>query len=539
MNVRHGLLALMWVALLPLASSGATYRSDIVVFGATSGGVVAACEAARLGKSVQLVEPGKHVGGMTSGGLGWIDYGRKEAIGGMSRQFFGHVYKAYKDLPPKESAQGPGWTVEPHVAERIFLDMLAGDRVATHFDEQLAGARMDGRRIAAITTGSGDVFQARVFIDATYEGDLMAAAKVSFTTVREADDQYREDYNGFRITTLKVPVAIDPYIVPGRPQSGLIDLVQDARIQKTGDSSPALQCYNYRLCLTRNASNRIPIDPPANYDPKHYELVARFIAARTAAGAKLVFGNGSGDFNAFLKISPLPHGKTDINQSSFVGTDHVGYSTEYPTASYARRDAIAREHEGYTRGFLHFLATDPRVPENVRAEASQWGLCLDEFPDTHGWPYQLYVREGRRMVGSYVMTQHDCESKTNIPDPVGLGSYSMDSHACQRMVVDGKVVNEGQFYTRIARPYPISYRAIVPKLGECTNLLVPACCSASHVAYASVRMEPVFMILGQSAATAGAIAVDRDIDVQSVDYGQLAAALERDGQVLRDAPPAR
>lgn len=520
--------SLLAVALAaPMASAKVT-ASDICIYGATSGGVIAAVEAARMGKTVSLLEPGNHVGGMTSSGLGWVDFGRKNAIGGAAREFFERVAAHYPGAKGSEAAQGPGWTFEPHVAEDIFRQMLSEARVKTQFGRQLAGVNKEGTRIVSLVMTDGDVFRAKIFIDASYEGDMMAGAKVGYAIGREFSRQYNEPLNGIHVNRPAIggkSLRIDPFLIPGDRSSGLIPLVQTASLGAEGDASPIVQSYNYRLCLTRKAANRMRIDPPPNYDPREYELLARFIAARVAADPQF-------NLKDMLKIDPMPNGKTDVNNNGFVSTDYIGYAAEYPEADYKKRQLIAKDHENYTRGLLCFLATDQRVPANIRKDMNEWGLCRDEFRDTGGWPFQLYVREARRMIGSYVMTQHDCENKTVIPDSVGLASYMLDSHCCQRLVQDGRVVDEGGTGFRISRAYPISYRCLVPKIDECQNLLVPVCCSASHVAYCSIRMEPVFMILGQSSGAAAVLAIDAKVPVQQVPYEALAGQLRRDHQVL-------
>jgi len=508
---------------------------DVVVFGATSGGVSAAVQVAREGKSVVLLEPGKHVGGMTASGLGWIDIKGTSSIGGVAHEFIARVIKQYNaDGIDTRKFGNSGWVVEPHVAENVYNAMLREAKVPVEFGYKLASAAKNGVRITAVTSEAGKTVEGKMFIDASYEGDLMARAKVSYIIGREAKAKYNEPLAGIRPESeggLDRKLKIDPFIKPGDPASGLIPLVQDGEVGKPGDGSDAIQDYNYRLCMTRDPANRLPIAPPADYDPKQYELVGRFFAAHAALGTPFSLAEAKGKTHV-LKMDRIPRGKTDVNNGARVSTDYAGYSQSYPEASYKQREEIARAHENYIRGFLHFLATDPRVPENVRTEMKTWGLAKDEFTDNGGWPYQLYVREARRLVGEYVMTQHDAERKTKFDDSVGMASYSLDSHICRRIVDRGIVIQEGSFYQRIPGPYPISYRALTPRSAECENLLVPACCSASHVAYASVRMEPVFMILGQSSASAAVLAINQNTSVQKIDVKKLQERLARDGQVL-------
>ena len=519
---------------LAAAARGESY--DVVVFGATSGGVTAAVQAARMGKKVVLLDPGKHVGGMTSSGLGWIDIKGTNSVGGTAREFFDRVKKHYaaKSIDTNKFGNS-GWVVEPKVAEQMFNDMLKEAKVPFEPGFRLASVAKTGTRITSITSEANKAIEGSMFIDATYEGDLMAKAKVSYIIGRESSEQYGEPLAG----NLPEPangydrkLRIDPYLKPGDPSSGLIPLVQAGEVGAPGAASPAIQDYNYRLCLTQDPANRIPIAPPAGYDPKQYELVGRMFESAAKLGQTFSLRKDKNFKSSLLKMDAIPYGKTDTNNGGRISTDYAGYSQDYPEASYAGREKIARAHEDYIRGYLHFLATDSRVPQNVRDEMKTWGLAKDEFTDNGGWPFQLYVRQARRLIGQYVVTQHDAERKTTVEDSVGMASYSLDSHICRRIVDNGIVIQEGGFYQKIPGAYPISYRALTPKPAECENLLVPACCSASHVAYASVRMEPVFMILGQSCATAVAQAIDEKTSVQKIDMKKLQARLTEDKQVL-------
>ena len=491
---------------------------DVCVYGGTSAGVIAAVEAARSGKSAILLEPGRRLGGLSSGGLGFTDIGNKDAIGGLSRDFYRRLGKRY--------GKDEAWTFEPHAAEETFRALVGEAKVDARLGERLAGVTLEGNRIRELRTEAGNTFRARMFIDATYEGDLLAAAKVSYTVGREANAKYGETLNGIRGETPfhQFQVAVDPYVKPGDPSSGLLPFIQPGG-GAPGEGDRRVQAYNFRLCLTQDPANRKPIEPPAGYDPARYELLARYLEALVASGKAPKLGE-------FLSIKHLPNGKTDMNNNGPFSTDYLGASWEYPEASPAGRARIIEEHEEYTRGFLHFLATSPRSPAALRAETASWGLARDEFQETGGWPHQIYVREARRMVSGYVMTEHDCRGARAVPDPVGMGAYNMDSHNCRRIVKDGRVENEGDVQVRVS-PYPVSYRSIVPREGECENLLVPVCLSATHIAYGSIRMEPVFMILGQSAAAAASIAIDDGIAVQRVSYEKLEPALLERKQVLR------
>jgi len=501
-------------------------ETDVLVFGATAGGVSAACTAGRLGKKVVVTEFGKHVGGLTSGGLGWTDIGNKAAIGGFSRDFYKSLGKHY--------GRDEAWSFEPHVAEKILRARLAEAKVPVFFEQRLASVKKDGARIVEITMENGNVFRAKTFIDCTYEGDLMARAGVKYMVGREANERFGETLNGVRGTTPahQFGVKVDPYVTPGDPASGLLPLVMGEPPGTPGAGDGCVQAFNFRLCFTKNPANRKPIDPPAGYDPKRFELLGRYCEALTAAGKKTTL-------NSFIHISMVTPEKTDINNNGAISTDFIGENYAYPDADYATRAKIWQAHEDYIRGFITFLGNDPRVPENVRSEMQKWGLCKDEFQDTGGWPHALYVREARRMIGAYVMTEKNCRRTETPDDSAGLGAYNMDSHNCRRIVENGVARNEGDVQVGV-KPYPVSYRSIIPRGEECENLWVPVALSATHIAYGSIRMEPVFMILGQSAATAASMAIDERVSAQKVDYAKLRTQLQKDGQVLEwaDAPAA-
>ena len=523
-------------------------ESDLCVYGGTSGGVAAAVQAAHMGRTAVIVESGRHLGGLSSGGLGATDIGNKAAIGGLSREFYQRVANHYaKDsawifetrddyFSRRRSSQTAAtdakaintmWTFEPHVAADIFFRMINEAKVPLYFDQRLAAVNKQNARMIEIAMESGKIFRAKMFIDASYEGDLMAKAGVSYTVGREASARYGETLDGIRAETPKHQfiVPVDPYMKPGDPNSGLLPFIQPGDGGVPGDGDRRVQTYNFRLCFTTNAENRQAIEPPANYDPTQYELLARYLEALVAAGRKP-------KLSEFWNPIWMPNGKTDINNNGGLSTDFIGMNYDYPDGDYATRARIWKEHEDYTRGFVHFLATSPRVPENIRVEIQQFGLCKDEFLDTSGWPNQLYVREARRMVSDYVMTEHHCRGREVAADSIGLAAYNMDSHNCQRIVRNGQVENEGDVQVPPMKPYPISYRAITPKAGECENLFVPVCLSATHIAYGSIRMEPVFMILGQSAATAACLAIDDQCAAQKLEYWKLRARLLADKQIL-------
>ncbi len=494
---------------------------DVCVYGGTSGGVAASVQAARLGKSVSLLSSGKHLGGMTSGGLGMTDQGTRYTIGGVSREFYQRIGAKY--------GVDEDYSFEPHVAEEVCGEMAGEAGVDVFYGKRLASVTLDGTRIKEITMDDGTVYRAKMFIDTSYEGDLMAMAGVSYTVGRESNDTYNETVNGVLVGSGPGGATIDPYIIPGDPASGLIAMVQPHTPGERGSADDRVQAYNFRMCLTQ-AANRIPIVPPVNYDSVQYELLARYIDSRTPPLDLLNFMTLSG-------INNEEEGSTDFktdtnNRGGAISTDYVTGSWNYSEASHALRMELWHEHEDYMRGFFYFLATDLRVPATVRAEMLSWGLAADEFTDNGGWPNQLYVREARRMVSDYVMTEANSKG-TEVPqDSVGMASYANDSHTVARVAVDGKVCVDGGLYVKTGGPYPVSYRCIVPKVGECPNLFVTFALSASHVAFGSIRMEPVFMITSQSAASAACLAIDDEVDVQAVSYEKLEAQLLADGQVL-------
>jgi hypothetical protein len=519
-------------------------NADVVIYGGTCAAVTAAVQADRMGKSVIIVCPEKHLGGMSSGGLGFTDVGDKTVIGGLSREFYHRIWQHYQEprawrwqKREEFGNRGQGtaavdldkrtmWVFEPHVAEQVFEDFIAEHKIPVYRDEWLdraSGVRKDGTRIVSVTMLSGKTFRGRVFLDASYEGDLMAAAGVSYHVGRESNELYGETFNGVQKDVRHhghyFKASISPYMVPGDPSSGLLPRISAQPPGENGQADRRIQAYCFRMCLTQVADNRVPFPKPQGYDPSQYELLLRVLA--------------SGWREVFQKFDPIPNAKTDTNNHGPFSTDNIGMNYDYPEASYARRREIVREHETYQEGLMYFLANDPRVPADVRGPMSGWGLAKDEFADNGNWPYQLYIREARRMLGQYVMTEHDCLARRQTPEPVGMGSYVMDSHNVQRYVTkEGSVQNEGDVGVSPRRPYQIAFGALVPKPQECTNLLVPVCVSSSHIAYGSIRMEPVFMILGQSAATAAALALDANRPVQKIEYATLRARLLADGQVL-------
>lgn len=522
MSSRHSLLFLALFASSGFAH-GETIEADVVVYGGTAGGVAAACTAAKFGKSVALAESGRHIGGLTSGGLGATDIGNKAAIGGFSREFYKRLGKHYN--------KAEAWTFTPSVAEKELRTLLSEHKIVPKFQQRLASVKKQGAKITEIAMEDGTVYRGKTFIDTTYEGDLMAKAGVSYMVGREANSRFGETLNGVRDKTPahQFLVPVDPYVKPGDPKSGLLPFVMSEPLGTPGAADKCIQAYNYRLCLTKKADNKLPIQPPVGYDAKRYELLGRYFEALAAAGKQIKLRN-------LLSIIMVTPDKTDINNNGGFSTDYIGANYSYVEASYAEREKIAQDHLQYTQGFLTFLKTDPRVPADVRAEMAEWGLCKDEFQDTGGWPNTMYVREARRMLSDYVMTEKVCRWQEKPEDSVGLGAYNMDSHNCRRIVRDGKAHNEGDVQVSV-KPYPISYRSIVPKQSECENLFAPIALSATHIAYGSIRMEPVFMILGQSSATAAVMAIDSNVEVQKVPYAKLREQLLKDAQVLEWTGP--
>ena len=533
-------LALFSISLLHAAE----HEADVVVYGGTSASVIAAVQVKKMGKSVVIVSPDKRLGGLSSGGLGWTDTGDKSVIGGLSRDFYHRIYNYYQDdavwkfqkksdygdkgqgSRATDHGQRTMWIFEPSAALTVFDGYIKEFEIPVHreaFLDRENGVKMEGGKIVSITTLGGDTFSGKVFLDTTYEGDLLAAAGVKYTVGREGRDTYGEEWAGVRtdlfhhhhhFKTFKV----DPYVIPGDPKSGVIPLVSTDPPGAIGSADKRVQAYNFRICMTNAAENRIPFPKPPGYDEKRYEVLGRVYDA----GWRETFG----------KFDPIPNHKTDTNNHGPVSTDYIGGNFEYPEASYEERRKIVEEHRNYMLGWLYYNMTSERVPEEIREKMNTWGLPKDEYEETGNWSPQLYIREARRMIGDFVMTEHELLKKKPTPDSVGMGSYTIDSHNVQRYISeDGRVHNEGDIGVGV-KPYEIAYGALAPKKEECSNLLVTCAVSASHVAYGSIRMEPVFMILGQSAATAGVMAIEKEAAVQDVKYEDLKAKLKEDGQVL-------
>ncbi len=530
-----------------------THEADVVVYGGTSAAVAAAVQVKRMGNSVIIVSPDIHLGGLSSGGLGFTDSGKKDVVGGIARSFYSALYQHYSKPEAwkwqhhsefGDTAQGHRafdsetqtmWTFEPHVAEALFERMVDENQIPVHRNRWLdreSGVELVGQRIRSIRCLNGETYRGKMFIDATYEGDLMAAAGVSYYVGREANSTYGENWNGVQVGVLHhqhhfgdLATPIDPYIVLGDPGSGVIAKISTEPPGKYGEADEKIQAYCFRLCMTQHPENRVGFSKPDGYDPADYELMARIYEA--------------GWDNTFKKFDPIPNSKTDTNNHGPMSTDNIGMNYDYPEASYERRREIIAEHEQYQRGWLYFLCTDPRVPDDVQQEMNRWGLAEDEFVDNDHWPHQIYVREARRMIGPVVMNENHLLKRIPTPKPIGMGSYLIDSHNVQRYITpEGYVQNEGDIGVSTNGPYQISYDSITPQKHECENLLVPVCVSSSHTAFGSIRMEPVFMVLGQSAGTAVCLAIESDIAVQDLNYPDLRKQLLECGQVL-DFPPTR
>ena len=541
------------------AKSRATDKSyDIVVYGGTSAGIAAAIQSSRMGKSVVVIEPSARIGGLTTGGLGQTDIGNKQVIGGISREFYQNIRRYYEkaenwkwqkkeeymDGGQTRTAKGEDamWTFEPSAALKVYAEMIAREKIDIIYNQRLNrsnGVKKQGQHIVEIEMESGEKYRGKMFVDATYEGDLMAAAGVSYTIGRESNSEYGETLNGVQAnkvsTTLRGTVSkngihhnfidgVDPYIVKGDPSSGLLPFIVEGGPGIDGHGDKGIQAYCFRMTLTDHPENRIPFKKPKNYNELEYELLFRNYEAAKGAVEKMY---NYGDPLVPWINSAMPNRKTDTNNQKGFSTDFIGQNHDYPEASYAEREKIIERHRSYQQGLMWTLAYHPRIPEKVRNAVSKWGTCKDEYERDDGWQEQLYVREARRMVSDYVMSQRNCEGYEVIDDPVSMAAYGMDSHHVQRFVdANGFVQNEGNVEAWGFPPYPVSYRSIVPKKGECGNLLVPVCVSSTHIAFGSIRMEPVFMILGQSAAVAACMAIDEKIAVQDVEYEKLNKLLQ-------------
>lgn len=514
-----GLIVILLNFLVVASAPAAPQSCDVVVYGGTAGGAIAAVAAAEEGLKTILIEPRQHIGGMTSGGLGRTDFGDSSVIGGRSKEFYVRLGQYY--------GQPVSWYFEPHQAERVLREWLAAAGVELRFGSRLKSVEKSGDQITSITLLNGERYTAPVFIDCSYEGDLLPGAGISYTWGREGRDQYGESLAGKveYCDKHQFDVPINPFAADGT----LLPLIQGDDGLKTGDGDRKVQSYNFRMCLSSDRNNQVPFPRPDGYDPARWEILRRYLAARP--GLKM---------DDLMIVSPMPNNKTDVNNRGPVSTDFIGGSWDYPEASYEEQARIWKAHEDYVKGFFYFLANDPGVPEALRNEVNSWGLAKDEFTDTDHWPHQLYVREARRMIGSSVMRQKDLQEERTKADSIGIGSYNSDSHHVQRFVVDGSplwakgipsLLNEGDVQVPV-KPYEIPYTAFVPRREECTNLLVGCAFSASHVAYSSMRMEPQYMIIGEAAGIAASLAIQGATPVQDIPVSTLQEKLRSHGALL-------
>lgn len=521
------------------------YKADVIIYGGTSAAVIAAVQVKKMGKSVIVVSPDTHLGGLSSGGLGFTDTGNKEVIGGLSREFYQRLYQYYQNnstwqwqkkeeygnkgqgTPAIDGTNRTMWIFEPHVAEQVFEDFVKENKLLVYRNEWLDRSEKSVVKVSgsiqSFRTLNGNVYQAKMFIDATYEGDLMAVAGVDYHVGREANSVYGEQWNGVQPEVFQhghhFKAKISPYKIANDSTSGLLPEISSEPIAEYGSGDNKIQAYCFRMCLSNHPENRVPFPKPEGYDPARYELLTRVFA--------------SGWRETFDKFDNIPNRKTDTNNHGPFSTDYIGKNYDYPEASYERRKQIIKEHELYQKGLMYFLQNDKGVPADVHEKMQEWGLPKDEFKDNGNWPHQLYIREARRMIGEFVMKEADALGKTQVPNPIGMGSYALDAHNAQRYIKkDGYVQNEGDIGVHPDKPYSIAYGSILPKEKECNNLLVPVCLSSSHIAYGSIRMEPVFMILGQSAATAAVLSIINKVSPQQLPYSKLKAVLLRDKQRL-------
>ena len=520
------------------------YTADIIIYGGTSAAIIAAVEVVKSGKTVLIVSPDQHLGGLTSGGLGFTDTGNKAVIDGLSREFYHRVWLHYNDDAAWNwqnqsdfGNKGQGtvamdgefrtmWLFEPYVAEKVFEDFVRENNIKVlrgeWLDRKMGVVKKKGN-IISFSTLSGKVFKGKMFIDATYEGDLMAAAGINYHVGREGNAKYNETFNGVQTGVFQhdhhFKSNISPYKIKDDPSSGLLPYISAEPPGEFGAADKKIQAYCFRMCMTNHPENSVAFPKPDNYDASKYELLLR------------EFNTGRNDW--FSKFDVLPNKKTDTNNHGAFSSDFIGMNYDYPEADYQRRAEIIKQHYDYQAGLLWFVANDPRVPDAIRTKMASYGLAKDEFKDNNHWPHQIYVRESRRMIGDYITTEHDVMQRIETPESIGMGSYHIDSHNTQRYVTsEGYVQNEGDIGVKPPGPYRISYGSIVPKKEECTNLFVPVCVSSSHIAYGSIRMEPVFMILGQSAAVAACLAIDEKCAIQDVSYIQLKKLLENKNQIL-------
>lgn len=539
-----GLLVFLYFLNGEANAQNKVFNADVIVYGGTSTAIATAVQLVRMHKTVIIVCPEKHIGGLSASGLGFTDLGNKNVIGGISREFYQRIYKHYQkpeawkwQRRSSYANEGQGttaiddstktaWTFEPHVAEAVFEDFIKENNIKIYRDKWLnreAGVRTEDGKIISITMLTGETFKGKIFVDATYEGDLMAAAGVKYAVGREANSVYGEQWNGVQKGVFHHghnfgSRNISPYVIPGDATSGVLPRISTAYAGEQGAGDKYVQAYNYRLCTTNADGNIVPFERPADYNSSQYELLRRIFRS----GWTGMFGGGK-----------IPNNKRDVNNVGPFSSDNIGMNYDYPEASYSRRKEILDEHISYHKGLLYFWGHDESVPKNLRDNINKWGLSKDEFTDNGHWPYQIYVREARRMIGDYVMTDNEILGRRKVEKSIGMGSYAMDSHNTQRYITEeGYVQNEGDLGVEPKQPYQIHLGCIMPKKEECKNLMVPSAVSSSHIAFGSIRMEPVFMILGQSTGTIAGLALDKKINIHDVPYSSLRNMLLADGQVL-------
>ena len=520
---------LLFLSLCAGAMLAQSQSYDLVVYGGTAGGVITAVAGAREGLKVVLLEPGAHLGGMATGGLSRTDFGKKEVLGGYALEFYWRVGRKYEI---QRFAQDVAWFYEPKIGEQVFREMLdqAGVKVLLHHRlREKNGVDKVGTAVTSITTENGVKFAGRIFADCSYEGDLMAQSKIAYTIGRESTAEYGESLAGVRDRTPyhQFMVQIKPYDDNGK----LLPEVDPGPRGAPGSADKKVQAYNFRMIFSEDPANQVPFPKPPNYDPKRYELMARLLDANTKRLGRAPL------MHEVCLIARIPNKKADINNQGAFSTDYIGRDWEYPDGDYAKRAKIWQDHVDYVKGFFYFLAHDPRVPSSLQKEVNSWGLAKDEYTDTANWPHQLYIREARRMIGETVVIQKDVQTDLKKPDVIGMGSYNSDSHNIQRIVNEqGFVENEGDMQVAV-NPYQIPYRVMVPKRDQATNVLVPVCFSASHVAYSSLRMEPQYMIIGQAAGVAASLAIKSNKPVQDISVPDLQSKLKTQGAVFEWVPP--
>ncbi|KAM5347752.1 hypothetical protein ACJ41O_007576 [Fusarium nematophilum] len=516
---------------------------DLVVYGSTSGAVATAIQAARLGRHVALVSPQEHIGGIQINGLGatdidnQVEFQNSTTVGGLSLELHQRISRVYNRLERLNEVVDKGikdpdvWRFEARVAERVISDWLAEHPLIAIIKSPLSesdhAVHHSNGQIQSIRLENGDLVSGRVFVEASYEGDLLAAAGITWTRGREASSVYGESLAGVRGETIyrQIDVDLDPYVKPGDASSGLLYGISDEPFGNPGDGDLHLQSYSYRIPLTDDPDNRVPFSEPDGYDPAHYQLHRRYLAA-------------GGEF--YMPRKRLPGEKTDlIGSEGALSTDLLGMNDEWPVASRQQRREILKETGRFTKGLLWFISTDPAVPEKYRQEWSRFGYCKDEFPDNDHFPYELYVRDARRMVSDYIITESTASrdgGSEPVKDPVAVAYWPTDTHSVRRILRDGKVHNEGFIFKdgHKWRPFGIAYRALVPKREEAVNFITVTCPSSSHVGYGAVRLEHQFYALGQACANASDIAITQGCALQDVPYGDIRDRLVTQGVILDD-----